>query len=144
MDNADWVYVNDKSGKELYKYKSCIDEFEYKVKSKNGKKKKVLLEEKRVVTFNPKLAKKQICEINRQVDKARNLRLSQAKKSEYGDSAKYVTFSPITKNGEITDNVIATTLNHDAINKAKALAGFNMIVTSEIKMSEKEIYTRSF
>lgn len=59
---------------------------------KNGKKKTVMLKEKRVVTFNPKLAKKQKLEIDRQIEKAKILKAGQAKKSEYGDSSKYVTF----------------------------------------------------
>ena len=49
--------------------------------------------EKRIVTFNPKLAKKQIYEINKEVEKAKLLKASQAKCSEYGDSAKYVIFT---------------------------------------------------
>lgn len=141
LQNDDWKIVKDKDGNEVYRYKSCVDEFEYKVTTKQGGKKTTSLKEKRVVSYNHKLARKQITEINRQVDKARSLRLSEAKKSEYGDCAKYVVFSPIDKNGEVADDVVAPTLNYDAIKKAKALAGYNMIVTSEIKMSSEEIYT---
>ena len=42
-------------------------------------KKTVKLTEKRIVTFNPKLAAKQKYEINRQVEKAKKLKASQAK-----------------------------------------------------------------
>lgn len=49
------------------------------------------------MSFNPKLAQKQIFEINKEVEKAKLLKTSQAKKSEYGDCAKYVTFFPQTK-----------------------------------------------
>ena len=141
LQNDDWKIVKDKDGNEVYRYKSCVDEFEYKVTTKQSGKKTTSLKEKRVVSYNHKLARKQITEINRQVDKARSLRLSEAKKSEYGDCAKYVVFSPIDKNGEVADDVVAPTLNHNAIKKAKALAGYNMIVTSEMNMSSEEIYT---
>ena len=80
-------------------------------------------------------------EINRQVEKARGLRLAAAKRSEYGDSAKYVTFCPVDKEGEVRDDAkVAATLNHEAIRKAKGLAGYNMLVTSETQMDAREIY----
>ena len=47
--------------------------------------------EKRVVTYNLSLDKKQISEINRQVEKVIKLNsIKGIKKSEYGDSVKYV------------------------------------------------------
>ena len=93
------------------------------------------------MTINSKLAEKQKYEINRQAEKAKNLRACEAKKSEYGDSAKYVTFIAANKKGEKTDNIIKVEMNDKAVKKAKELAGFNMIVTSEIHMSASEIYT---
>ena len=96
--------------------------------------------EKRIVTYNPKLAEKQKFEINKQVEKAKKLRACEAKKSEYGDSAKYVTFISADKKGEKTDGKIKVELNESAIEKAKQLAGYNMIVTSETRMSASEIY----
>ena len=98
------------------------------------------LTEKRIVTYNPKLAEKQKFEINKQVEKAKKLRACEAKKSEYGDSAKYVTFISADKKGEKTDGKIKVELNESAIEKAKQLAGYNMIVTSETRMSASEIY----
>ncbi len=78
----------------MYRTKERVDEFEYKFKdSETGKIKKFKITEKRIVTFNPKLAKKQIYEINKEVEKAKLLKASQAKRSEYGDSAKYVIFT---------------------------------------------------
>lgn len=91
LDN-DYRDVKDKKGNVLYRIKECIDDFPYQIVDKNGKKKTVMLKEKRVVTFNPKLAKKQKLEIDRQIEKAKILKAGQAKKSEYGDSSKYVTF----------------------------------------------------
>ena len=84
----DYREVKDRNGHTLYKIKECIDDFPYQVADKNGRKKTVKLKEKRVVTFNSKLADKQIFEIKKQVEKAKKLKASQAKKSEYGDSSK--------------------------------------------------------
>ena len=59
----------------MYRIKECVDEFEYKFKdSETGKIKKFKIAEKRIVTFNPKLAKKQIYEINKEVEKAKLLK----------------------------------------------------------------------
>ena len=91
-------------------------------------------------TYNPELAKKQIYEINKEVEKARLLKASQAKKSEYGDSAKYVTFTPTDKKGNETDGKIKVSMNEDLIKKSLELAGYNMLVTSEISMSDKDVY----
>ena len=137
----DYVDIKNKKGEVLYRIKECVDDFTYRYTNDKGQGKSVKLREKRIVTFNPKLAEKQRHEINRQVEKAKNLRACEAKKSEYGDSAKYVTFIAANKKGEKTDNKIKVEMNGEAIRKAKELAGFNMIVTSEIHMSAPEIYT---
>lgn len=136
----DYVDVKNKKGEVLYRIKECVDDFTYSYTNDTGQKKYVKLKEKRIVTFNPKLAEKQKYEINRQVEKAKKLRACEAKKSEYGDSAKYVTFVAVNKKGEETDGKIKVEMNDDAIENAKKLAGFNMIVTSEIHMPASEIY----
>ena len=123
----------------MYRTKECVDEFEYKFQdSETGKIKKFKITEKRIVTFNPKLAKKQIYEINKEVEKAKLLKASQAKRSEYGDSAKYVIFTTTDKKGNNTNGKIKVTMNEDLIKKSVELAGYNMLVTSEISMADKE------
>lgn len=136
-----WTDVAGEDGELRYRLKSCEAEFEYKVTAEAGGKKAVKLEEKRIVTYNPKLARKQRAEIDRQVEKARRLRLSQAKKSEYGDCAKFVTFTAVDGNGEEPDAAVVATLNHEAIDKARRLAGYNMIVTSEKGMPDADVYS---
>lgn len=136
----DYVDVKNKKGEVLYRIKECVDDFTYSYINDKGQKRSVRLREKRIVTFNPKLAEKQKYEINRQVEKAKNLRTCEAKKSEYGDSAKYVTFITADKKGEKTEGKIKVEMNESAIENAKKLAGFNMMVTSEIHMSASEIY----
>ena len=138
----DYRTIKDDNGDVLYRIKECVDAFEYKFKdSETGKIKKFKITEKRIVTFNPKLAKKQIYENNKEVEKAKLLKASQAKRSEYGDSAKYVIFTTADKKGNDTDGKIKVTMNDDLIKKSLELAGYNMLVTSEISMADKEIYT---
>ena len=139
LDN-DYVDVKNKKGEVLYRIKECVDDFNYSYIDNAGHRKSVKLKEKRIVTYNPKLAEKQKFEINKQVEKAKNLKACEAKKSEYGDSAKYVTFIPADKKGEKTDGKIKVELNDKVIENAKKLAGYNMIVTSETRMSASEIY----
>ena len=136
-----WTDVVDGRGDVLWSYKEATGDFEYRVAGEDGRRRPVLLPEKRVVTYSPALARKQAREIGRQVEKARSLRLSAAKRSEYGDSAKYVTFAPVDGEGEVRDDArVVATLNHEAIRRAKALAGYNMIVTSETGMSAREVH----
>ena len=137
---TDYKAVYDNNHNVKYMYKECIDEFPYTVTDINGKKKTVKIKEKRIVTFNPTLAKKQKYEIRRQIEKASNLSASGAKKIEYGDSAKYVNFVFADKKGNETNGKIVTALNNKKITHDLSLAGYNLLVTSEIKMSASNIY----
>lgn len=136
----DYVDVKNKKGEVLYRIKECVDDFSYSYTDNAGHRKTLKLTEKRIVTFHPKLAEKQIYEINRQVEKAKKLRACEAKKSEYGDSSKYVTFISTDQKGTKTAGKVKVEINEEAIENAKKLAGYNMIITSEIHMSASEIY----
>lgn len=140
LDN-DYRDITDKNGNLLYRIKECIDDFTYSLTDATGKKRKVQLREKRVVTFNPKLAEKQTLEIKKQVEKAIALKTAKAKKSEYGDCAKYVTFITTDKKGNETNGTVKVVLNEDVINKSLKLAGYNLLVSSETRMSATEIYS---
>lgn len=135
-----YIDVKNKKGEVLYRIKECVDDFPYTYTDADGHRKTWKLLEKRVVTFNPNLAEKQKYEISRQVEKAKKLKACEAKKSEYGDSAKYVTFISADKKGQKTDGMIKVEINEKAIENAKALAGYNMIVTSETRMGASQIY----
>ena len=135
-----YLDIKNKKGEVLYRIKECVDDFPYTYTDADGHIKTLKLPEKRIVTFNPKLAEKQKYEINRQVEKAKKLKACEAKKSEYGDSAKYVTFVSADKKGQKTDGKVNVEINEKAIENARALAGYNMIITSEIRMSASEIY----
>lgn len=135
-----YLDIKNRKGEVLYRIKECVDDFPYTYTDADGHKKMLKLPEKRIVTFNPKLAEKQKHEINRQVEKAKRLKACEAKKSEYGDSAKYVTFVSADKKGQKTDGKVNVEINKKAIENARALAGYNMIVTSETRMDAPEIY----
>ena len=128
-----FVDVKDKHGKVLYRYKSCIDEFPYKVEQE-GKIYTVKLHEKRLLTYSPSLAAKKRYEINRMIEKAKALTASQAKRTEYGEAGKYVCFTD--GNG----NKASVSMNQDAIDKDLRFAGYNLLVTSEIEMKDSDIY----
>jgi hypothetical protein len=126
--------ARDRGGKELYRYKSCADEFPYTVEHE-GRKATVNLKEKRLVTYNPDLAAKKRHEINKMVEKAKFLTLSQAKKGDYGEAGKYVDFT------DEQGGKARVSLNRQAIEKDLELAGYNLIVTSELKMKDEDIYS---
>lgn len=136
----DYRTVKNNTGDVLYMIKECVDDFDYEFVDENSHKRTVKLTEKRVVTYNPTLAKKQLYEINRLVDKAHSLKASQAKKSEYGECAKFVYFISTDKKGKETEGKVKVTMNEEAIENARKLAGYNLLVTSELKMSDQEIY----
>ena len=130
----DYTVVRDKNGKELYRYKSCVDQFPYTVEHE-GKEVTVQLTEKRLVTYNSTLAAKKRYEINRMVEKAKSLTLSQAKRDDYGETGKYMNFTD-GKGGKAK-----VSINQEAIDKDLQLAGYNLIVTSETRMTDSDIYS---
>lgn len=138
-DEKEWVFGGSdedwkKSPSGEYYCKECVDTFPYDFDDGYGRKVEFTAKEKRVVTFSPKLRTKQKAEIDRLVEKARNNCLSQAKKGEYGESGRFVTFE--TKDGEKTKPV----LDQKAIDKAYMCCGYNMLVTSETRLESVEIY----
>jgi transposase len=68
------------------------------------------------------------------VEKAKLLTLSKAKKDDYGESGKYVSFTD-GKGGKAT-----VLINQDAIDKDLKFAGYNLLVTSETDMADQDIY----
>lgn len=138
--DRDYRPVKDASGKVLYYWKECVDKFPYAYTDDSGKRHVFYLTEKRVVTYNPSLAKKKTYEINRLVEKAKGLSASLAKKSEYGECSKYVTFKSTSK-GKETDDKVKAVMNQEAIDEDLRLAGLNLLVTSETKMKAVDIYS---
>ena len=136
LDN-DYIDVKDSSGNVKFRYKICIDDFSYRFDNS-----KFTVKQIRIASYNPSLAKKQKAEILKQIDKIKFLSLSQAKKKEYGDASKYVSFTPIdSSNGEVNDDtVVIASLNEYKIKKDLSLCGYNLIISSELKMKPLDIY----
>jgi len=131
--DQDFKEYKDRNGKILYYYKSCVDKFPYTIEQ-NGKTVTVKLTEKRLLTYNPTLAAKKKYEINRMVEKAMALTMSRAKKEEYGEAGKYVSFT------DSKGKKASVSINQQAIDKDLRFAGYNLLVTSEVEMSDLEIY----
>lgn len=136
-----WAAVKDESGYVEYRYKECVDEFEYECKIDPCDKGEVKFKvrEKRIVTYNPKLASKQRREIMRMVERLKSkITYKEAVREELGDSVKYVNLEARTVEGEKVK--IATSLNQKKIDEDLAFAGYNLLVTSETGASATEIY----
>lgn len=141
LDNKEnvWTEIKDTNGKLIFKYKECIDDFEYHFTNDNGELISFKVKEKRVVSFNPSLAKKQKAQIQKQIDKAEEIStIKQSSKYDYGDSIKYVNFTSTNKDGEIVE--IHASLNQTKIDEDMNFAGYNLLVSSEINKSALDIY----
>ena len=125
--------VFDRNGTLLYRYKSCVDRFPYTFEHE-GSIVTVELTEKRIATYNPDLAAKKRQEIMKMAQKASSFSLSEAKKSEFGEYGKYVSFT------DEDGNKAHVAVNNGQIEKDLQLAGYNMLVTSEINMKDTDIY----
>ena len=136
-----WHDVRDENNNVIYRFKECIDDFSYKCKINPDDVNDTIftVKEKRIVTFNPALARKQRNEILKMVDRLSNIiTYKKAVRDELGDSVKYVFLKAVTQNGE---NVkIATSLNQEKIDEDLALAGYNLLITSEINADARNIY----
>ena len=136
-----WTTIKDEKGHVKYRYKECIDDFEYKCKLNpdDNKETKFTVKEKRIVTYNPSLANKQRREIKKMVERLENkITYKEVIKEELGDSVKYVNLEAKTIEGEKVK--IATSLNQEKIDEDLAFAGYNLLVTSEINADAREIY----
>ena len=136
-----WTVVKDESGHVKYRYKECVDEFEYKCKIDPADKReaKFRVREKRIVTYSPKLASKQRREIMRMVERLQSkITYKEAVREELGDSVKYVNLEAKTIEGERVK--IATSLDQKKVDEDLAFAGYNLLVTSETSAPTVEIY----
>lgn len=141
LDNEQnkWVEVKDGNGTALYKYKSCIDTFGYSFTNEEGEEVNFTVKEKRIVTYNASLARKQRLEIAKQIEKAKNcISIKSSARDEYGEMSKYINFTATTKDGKKAK--IASSLNNEKIEEDMSFAGYNLIVTSELNMPEEKVY----
>ena len=137
--NNVWHDVRDSRGCVRYRYKECVDTYEYSFTDDEGRKNTFRTKEKRVVTFNPALARKQRAQIQKQVDKAKAIStVRQASREDYGDSVKYVRF--VAKDGKGNDITPTAVMNEEKIDEDMKFAGYNLLVTSECGNDAKDIY----
>lgn len=139
-----WKDYRDKDGNLLYRLKSCVDSFSYQFKEINPETgrdvvKTFSVKEKRIVSYNPALAKKQKAEIQKMADKAANYATYKAMtREDLGDSAKYLKITNKDKNGKKITPVIG--IDKEKVNEDLKYAGYNLMVTSELDMEPLQIY----
>lgn len=139
-----WKDYRDKDGNLLYRLKSCVDSFSYQFKEidpETGRDvvKTFSVKEKRIVSYNPALAKKQKAEIQKMADKAANYATYKAMtREDLGDSAKYVKITNKDENGKKITPVIG--IDKEKVNEDLKYAGYNLMVTSELDMEPLQIY----
>lgn len=146
LENDTNVFTDykDEKGQLLYRLKSCVDTFSYKYKDtdpETGEETEVSfsVKEKRVVSYNPKLAQKQKAEIMKMVDKATNYSTyKKMAREDLGDSVKYLKIATTDKDGKKIKPV--TSIDQNKIDEDLKYAGYNLMVTSELNLSPDQIY----
>lgn len=143
-DTNRFTDYTDENGHLLYRLKSCVDTFSYKFKDtdpQTGEETEVsfLVKEKRVVSYNPGLAKKQKAEIMKLADKATNYTTyKKMAREDLGDSVKYIRITNTDKAGKKIRPV--TDIDQNKIDEDLKYAGYNLLVTSELDMDPGQIY----
>ena len=143
-DQNVWTDYTDRDGNLLYRLKSCVDTFPYRFRDPNPETGKVAVTtfsvmEKRIVSYNPALAKKQKAEIRKLADKASNYATyKDMTREELGDSAKYVKITNKDKNGNEIKPIVE--LDNEKLREDLKYAGYNLMVTSELNMEPLQIY----
>ena len=143
-DENVWENYTDKDGKLLYRLKSCVDTFSYQFKETDPETGNEVMTtfsvtEKRIVSYNPTLAKKQTSEILKMADNASNyMTYKKVTRDELGDSAKYIKITNKDKNGKKITPVIE--IDQEKLNEDLKYAGYNLMVTSELDMDPLQVY----
>lgn len=136
-------YTNEK-GQLRFRLKSCVDTFSYQFKETDpdtGKESatRFSVTEKRIVSYNPTLAKKQKAEILKMVDKASNYTTyKKMAREDLGDSTKYIKVTNQDNNGKKIKPLIE--IDQDKIEEDLKYAGYNLLVTSELDMDPLQVY----
>lgn len=146
LENDQNVFTDytDENGHLLFRLKSCIDTFTYHFKDvdqETGEEKETFftVKEKRIVSYNPSLAKKQKAEILKMVDKASNyVSHKNFAREDLGDSVKYINIENKDKDGNPIKPSLS--INQEKINDDLKFAGYNLLITSELNMDPLQIY----
>ena len=146
LENDTNVFTDytDEKGHVLFRLKSCTDTFSYtfkKIDPETGKETETAfsVKEKRIVSYNPTLAKKQKAEILKMADKASNYTTyKKAVRADLGDSVKYIKVTSKDENGKKISPVIE--IDQAKIDEDLKYAGYNLLVTSELDMDPLQVY----
>ncbi len=146
LENDKNVFTDytDEKGRILFRLKSCVDTFSYhftETDPDTGKEVTTAFSvtEKRIVSYNPALAKKQKAEIMKMVDKASNYTTyKKMARQDLGDSAKYIKVINRDNSGKKIKPLIE--IDQDKINEDLKYTGYNLLVTSELSMDPLQIY----
>lgn len=146
LENDANVYTDykDSEGQVLFRLKSCVDDFKYRFKETDpdtGEEvwTEFTVKEKRVVSYNPSLARKQKAEISRMVEKASNYATyKKIAREDLGDSAKYLRITSKDKDGNKIRPVAE--IDQAKIDEDMRYAGYNLLVTSEVDLEPLQIY----
>lgn len=134
----------DEKGRLLFRLKSCVDTFSYQFEETDPDTGKAVtttfsVTEKRIVSYNPALAKKQRAEIMKMVDKASSYTTyKKMAREDLGNSAKYIKVTSKDKNGKKIRPLIE--IDQDKIDEDLKYTGYNLLVTSELDMDPLQIY----
>lgn len=134
----------DEKGQVLFRLKSCVDTFSYRFKEtapESGIENITAFSvtEKRIVSYNPALAKKQKAEILKMADKAASYTTyKKIAREDLGDSAKYIKVTSKDRHGKKIAPVIE--IDQARIEEDLKYAGYNLMVTSELDMDPLQIY----
>lgn len=134
----------DEKGRLLFRLKSCVDTFSYQFKEtdpETGKETATAfsVKEKRIVSYNPALAKKQKAEIMKMADKASAYTTyKKMAREDLGDSVKYIKVTNKDKDGKKIEPLIG--IDQDKIDEDLKYAGYNLLVTSELDMDPLQVY----
>lgn len=125
-----------------FKCKSRLYPRQINVTMSSGRKKKISVDEKQVVFYSDKYARRARAEREAALLKAKDLIASPGKynrSTSYG-AAKYIqNISYDNETGEILEGKSTLCLNEELIKEEQQLDGYYMIVTSEIDKSDSEI-----
>jgi transposase len=146
LENSANVFTDytDANGNILYRLKSCVDTFDYSFEEIDPDTGEIIktafkVKEKRLVSYNPGLARKQQAEIKKMVDKAlRCATYKQLAKEEIGDASKYLKVTSKDKSGRKVKPVIE--IDTSKVEEDMKMAGYNLMITSEVEMPSKQIY----
>ena len=134
----------DEKGCLLFRLKSCTDTFSYQFKETDPETGREAVtafsvKERRIVSYNPALAKKQKAEILKMADKAASYTTyKKMAREDLGDCTKYVRITSRDKNGKKITPVVE--IDQTKIDEDLKYAGYNLLVTLELDMEPLQVY----